>query len=211
MLTMNPTLPRLLTLVLISFALAKPVDAGEYNRVLSIGDSAPEWSQLVGVDDKKHSLSDLKDKAVVVVAFTCNSCPYSVDAENRMIALQSSYQDKGVAVVAINVNKVSADRLPAMKTRAQEKNFTFPYLHDPSQQIARKYGAIYTPEFYVLDQQRRVVYMGSMDDSPDGRNVGMRYVELAIQAALAGNKPQIAETIPIGCRVRYERPKRTRK
>lgn len=184
--------------------------AGEYNRVLNIGDDAPAWTELTGVDGKQHSLSDLREKPVVVVAFTCNSCPYSVDAEDRLIALNNAYKDRSVAVIAINVNKVKEDLLPAMKARAKEKRFKFPYLHDPSQQIARKFGAIYTPEFYVLDQQRRVVYMGSLDDSPNGQNVGMRYVELAIHAALSGQKPQIAETIPIGCRVRYESTRRSR-
>jgi len=191
--------------------LGSPLVAGEYNRVLDIGDKAPAWTDLPGVDDKKHSLDDLKKHPVVVVVFTCNTCPYSVDAEDRLIALQKAYEERGVALVAINVNKVEADLLPAMKERAKEKKFPFPYLHDASQQIARQYGAIYTPEFYVLDGQRRVVYMGSLDDSPDGKNVAMRYVELAIEATLAGQKPQIAETIPIGCRVRYERVRRTRK
>ncbi|MCP4889149.1 MAG: thioredoxin family protein [Rubripirellula sp.] len=185
--------------------------AGEYNRVLSIGDQAPVWKELTGVDGKKSSLTDLKSKSVLVVVFTCNTCPYSVDAEDRMIALQKAYQDRNVSLVAINVNKVEADLLPAMKQRAEEKKFPFSYLHDPTQQIAKQYGAVYTPEFYVLNQQRRIVYMGSLDDSPDGRNVAMRYVELAIEATLAGQKPQISETIPIGCRVRYERERRSRK
>jgi peroxiredoxin len=185
--------------------------AGEYNRVLSIGDQAPAWKELTGVDGSKSSLPDLKSKSVLVVVFTCNTCPYSVDAEDRMIALQKAYQDRNVSLVAINVNKVEADLLPAMKQRAEEKKFPFSYLHDPTQQIAKQYGAVYTPEFYVLNQQRRIVYMGSLDDSPDGRNVAMRYVELAIEATLADQKPQISETIPIGCRVRYERERRSRK
>ncbi|MGB0599293.1 MAG: thioredoxin family protein [Rubripirellula sp.] len=185
--------------------------AGEYNRVVSIGDQAPAWKELTGVDGSKSSLTDLKSKSVLVVVFTCNTCPYSVDAEDRMIALQKAYQDRDVSLVAINVNKVEADLLPAMKQRAEEKKFPFSYLHDPTQQIAKQFGAVYTPEFYVLNQQRRIVYMGSLDDSPDGQNVAMRYVELAIEATLAGQKPQISETIPIGCRVRYERERRSRK
>ncbi|MEM1069337.1 MAG: thioredoxin family protein [Planctomycetota bacterium] len=181
------------------------LSAGEYNRVLDIGDAAPVWKDLVGVDDEKHSLDDLRSKSVVVVVFTCNTCPYSVGAEDRVISLEKKYKDRGVAVVAINVNKVKGDQLPAMKERAKSKSFPFPYLHDPSQQIAKQYGAKYTPEFFVLDQQRRVIYMGSLDDSPDGKSVGMRYVQVAVEAALSGQKPQITETLPIGCRVRYDR------
>lgn len=184
---------------------------GQFNQKLDIGDAAPAWKQLPGVDGQKHSLGDLSDQKVVVVVFTCNSCPYAVDSENRLIALQRQYADRGVAVVAINVNKVEEDLLPAMKEKASERGFDFPYLFDETQQIAREFGAIYTPEFYVLDSERRVVYMGAMDDSPDGRAVTKRYVQAAIDAALSGEEPEISETPPIGCRVRYERVRRTRR
>ncbi len=186
-------------------------DAGKYNQVLRIGDAAPAWSDLVGVDDQKHSLADLSDSKVVVVVFTCNSCPYAVDVEDRLLALHTKYADLGVALVAINVNKVQDDLLPAMKDKADEKGFRFPYLFDESQQIAKEYGAIYTPEFFVIDQQRKVLYMGAMDDSPDGRQVTNAYVQKAIEAALEGQQPEVTETPPIGCRVRYERARRTKK
>jgi peroxiredoxin len=186
-------------------------DAGQYNQVLSIGDAAPAWSDLVGVDDQEHSLADLSDSKVVVVVFTCNSCPYAVDVEDRLLALHQKYADLGVALVAINVNKVENDLLPAMKDKAEEKGFRFPYLFDESQQIAKQYGAIYTPEFFVIDQKRKVLYMGAMDDSPDGKKVTNAYVPKAIEAALAGKKPEVTETPPIGCRVRYERVRRTKK
>ena len=184
--------------------------AGKYNQTLSIGDDAPKWSELPGVDDAKHSLPDFQDKKVLVVVFTCNSCPYAVDVEDRLIALQQKYADKGVALVAINVNKVDEDALPAMKEKATQKKFPFVYLYDESQKIARDFGAVYTPEFYVLDGQRKVAYMGAMDDSPDGKNVTKRYVEAAIEAVLASTQPEVAETPAIGCRVRYERQRRTR-
>lgn len=200
----------LVTFVLVLFTCVGG-SAGEYNRVLSIGDAAPAWKELIGVDDKQHSLSDLKDKAAVIVAFTCNSCPYAVDAEDRLIALHEKYSDQGVAVVAINVNKEPEDLLPEMKAKTDAKGFQFDYLFDESQQIARDYGAMYTPEFFVLDQQRRITYMGSLDDSPDGRNVTERYLEAALKATLAGEKVEVAETIPIGCRVRYERTRRSRR
>ncbi len=186
-------------------------DAGQYNQVLSIGDAAPAWSDLIGVDDQKHSLADLSDRKVIVVVFTCNSCPYAVDVEDRLLELHKTYADQGVALVAINVNQVEDDLLPAMKDKANEKGFQFPYLFDQSQQIAKEYGAIYTPEFFVLDQARKVVYMGAMDDSPDGRQVTETYVQKAVDAALGGNKPEVAETPPIGCRVRYERERRSKK
>lgn len=187
--------------------------AGEYNPVLDIGDQAPSWKDLPGVDGRTHSLSDLKDKEVVVVVFTCNSCPYAVDYEDRLIAFarKQARPESPVAVVAINVNKIEADRLPKMKERAEKKGFPFPYLFDETQVIAQKYGANYTPEFFVLNKGRRIVYMGAMDDSSNAEKVKTRYLEPAVSAALSGVKPEVAETVAIGCRVRYERKRRERK
>ena len=204
---------RLSILILVSWVtMCVPTIAGTYNQVLSIGDKAPSWKSLPGTDDKDHSLDDLKNTKVVVVVFTCNSCPYAVDVEDRLIKLHKDFADKGVAVVAINVNKVEEDKLPAMKEKAQKKKFPFVYLHDETQKIAKDYGAIFTPEFYVLDQNRKVAYMGSLDDSPDGKKeITKRFVHDAINAVLDGKTPPIPETVSIGCRVRYERTRRTRR
>ena len=100
--------------------------AGEYNQVLSIGDRAPDWEGLLGVDDKPHSMDDWASQKVMVVVFTCNSCPYAVDAEDRLIELHKKYADRGVALVAINVNKVDEDLLPAMKEKAERKDLPSP-------------------------------------------------------------------------------------
>lgn len=179
--------------------------AGEYNAVLSIGDVAPQWKALPGVDGRQHSWEDVRDAQAVVVVFTCNTCPYAVDVEQRLVELDKKFADPQVAVVAINVNTKEADRLPAMRTRAEEKGFAFPYLHDETQQIARQFGATTTPQFFVLDAQRRVAYMGSLDDSPEGKKISARYVEAAIEAVLQGDVPATTETVPIGCRIRFPR------
>lgn len=184
--------------------------AGEFNEVLSIGDPAPAWVDLPGTDGQRHSLSDLKDKEVVVFIVTCVSCPTAVDYEDRIQALAQRYagpQSK-VAVVAVCVNRVEEDRLPALTRRAKEKRFAFPYLYDESQQIARQYGALFTPECFVLDRERKVAYMGAFDDSTDNTGVTERYVESAVEALLKGEKPAITETIARGCRVRYARERR---
>ena len=185
------------------------LDAGEYNSVLSIGDSAPAWNELPGVDGATHSLDNLRDRQLVVVAFTCNTCPYAVDYEDRMVELAKKYRQR-VAVVAINVNQVVDDLMPAMKRRAEEKEFPFPYLRDDTQKIARDFGAMRTPEFFVLDKQRKVAYMGALDDSADSAGVRVKYVEDAIEQLLAGQQPQVSETVPIGCAVRYQRQRRKR-
>lgn len=182
-----------------------PARAGTYNPVLSIGDTAPEWKQLPGTDGEAHSWHDVKDKKLVVVVFTCNSCPYAVDHEERLIQLTYDYQGKSVAIVAINVNKIDADNLPAMKQRADERSFPFDYVFDETQQIARDFGAGNTPEFFLLDASRRVMYMGSMDDSPDGSQVSKTYLRDAIDAALSDKEIAVKETVPIGCRIRFQR------
>lgn len=186
--------------------------AGEFNPVLDIGDKAPAWKKLPGVDGKEHSLDDLKKKDVLVVFFTCNSCPYAVDYEDRVVAFAKEHaqKDSKVGLVAINVNLVEEDLMPAMKKKAKEKGFTFPYLLDESQQIAKDYGAGFTPEFFVLNRNRRVVYMGAFDDSPNAEKAKKRHVPEAVAAALKGEAPAVKETVPIGCRIRMERRRRRR-
>lgn len=191
--------------------LASVATAGQFNPLLSVGDPAPAWKDLVGVDDQKHALEDLMERQAVVVAFTCNSCPYAVDVEDRLIALARKFESQGVAVVAINVNKVAEDDFPAMKAKAQTKAFPFAYLYDPTQQIAKDFGAGNTPEFFVLDRERKIAYMGSLDDSPDGKNVTKTFVQDALSALIAGEQPKVQETVPIGCRIRFERERRTRR
>ncbi len=186
---------------------AATLHAGIYNSVLNLGDAAPAWTDLPGVDGKKHSLADLKDKDVVVVVFTCNSCPIAVDYEDRVLAFAKKHCGAGdkATLVAINVNVIPEDRLPKMKERAKEKGFTFPYLYDESQKIARAYGAIYTPEFFVLNKQRKIVYMGAMDDKNTEKDAKASFLEPALRSALKGEQAKVGETLGRGCRIRFKR------
>lgn len=192
------------------FAALKSASAGEYNEVLSIGDKAPDWKDLPGVDGKKHSLADLSDKKVVVLVFTCVSCPTAADYEDRIQELTRHYaaSKAAVAIVAVSVNRVEEDSLASLTKRAAEKGFLFTYIYDESQKIARDYGAIFTPEFFVLDRERKVAYMGAMDDATDPQAVKATYVRDAVDAVLAGTTPPVTETIARGCRVRYARDRR---
>ena len=178
--------------------------AGEFNPQLDIGDAAPAWKELPGVDGKRHSLAHLDKTKLVAVVFTCNSCNVATDYEDRIIAFAKKHA-RDVAVVAINVSTKPADALPHMRERAKEKDFPYPYLFDKSQAIGRAYGANFTPEFFLLNGDRRVVYMGSMDDSTYADRVKENYLEAAVAAALKGEAPAIAETAPRGCRIRYPR------
>jgi peroxiredoxin len=188
-------------------AAAAPAPAGEFNKVLSPGDAAPAWEGLEGTDGRKHSLADLKGKDVVVVVFTCNSCPVAVGYEDRIVAFANKHAaaDSKVAVVAINVNTLKEDQLPEMRKRAEKKKFPFAYLYDPSQEIAKKYGANYTPEFFVLDRDRKVAYLGAMDDKSPPAAATASFLEDAVAAALAGKKLATGETLARGCRIRFNK------
>ncbi len=201
---------RLLTALLVALALLGPARSGEYNQKLNIGDPAPAWENLPGTDDKNHSLADLKGKDVVVVVFTCNSCPVAVGYEDRILAFAKKYTDKDskVGLVAINVNVIEADRLPAMKERAKEKGFTFPYLFDETQKIAKAFGAVYTPEVFVLNKDRKVVYMGALDNKNKAEEATVSFLNLAVDATLKGEKPQTSETLGRGCLIRYLRERK---
>jgi peroxiredoxin len=178
--------------------------AGEFNKKLSPGDPAPAWKDLPGTDGKKHSLADLAGTDVVVLLFTCNSCACSEEYEDRIIAFAKKY-DGRAAVVAVNVNTIPEDRLPAMTRKATAKKFQFPYLYDETQKIARDYGATYTPEFFVLTRDRKVAYMGAMDDNTKPEKVKTRHLESAVDAVLKGEKPAKEETTAHGCLIRYKR------
>ncbi len=173
---------------------------GEFN----IGDPAPKFDGLVGTDDKQHSLDEFASAKAVAVVFTCNSCPVAQAYEDRLVELQKDYADKNVQLVAINVNNLEEDKLPAMKTRAEENGFQFPYLYDPTQQVARDYGATVTPHVFLLDAQRKLAYVGPVDDSQDQAQVKRNYLREAIDAVLGGGKPETAEVEPFGCSIKYE-------
>jgi peroxiredoxin len=185
-------------------------EAGQFNPTLNIGDKAPEWKDLPGVDGKTHSLAELSDKTAVVLVFTCNSCDVATDYEDRIIELAKKYAgpEGKAAVVAVNVNKIPEDSLEKMKERAAAKKFPFTYLFDETQKIAKDYGATFTPEFFVLDRERKIAYMGGMDDHSSAAQVTKNYLSPALDAILAGSAPETKETSAIGCMIRYARERR---
>jgi peroxiredoxin len=180
------------------------VSSPGYAKV-KLGDAAPTWSALPGVDGKEHGLDQFKTAKAIVLVFTCNHCPVAKAYEDRLVALQKDYQAKGVQVVAINVNTIPADRLDKMKERAAEKGFNFPYLYDASQASGREYGARVTPHVFVLDGQRKIAYIGAIDDAMQQGDVKNNYVRDALDAVLAGKRPPTAETKAVGCGIKYEK------
>lgn len=195
-----------LVLMLTLLLLTTSAQAGKYNRKLNIGDPAPAWTDVAGIDGKRHSLLDLKEAKAIVVVFTCNHCPIATAYEARLKQLQSDFRDRGVQVVAICVSRSEEDSLEQLQARAREREFNFLYLHDLSQELGRQYGAAVTPQALVLDGQRKVAYMGAIDDDwQHADNVGAAYVREAVKAVLAGKSPKHTETRHAGCGIEYVR------
>lgn len=173
-----------------------------------VGDVATDFS-LKNIDGTLVSLSDYEDAKGFIVIFTCNTCPYAVANEERIIALDKKYKSKGFPVIAINPNDPEAqpdDTMIKMKAKAEEEGFTFPYLQDEGQKIYPQYGATKTPHTYILekvDGKLIVQYIGAIDDSSiDASTVTKTYVEDAVDALLKGDKPEVTYTRAIGCSIK---------
>lgn len=189
-------------------ALAAPLAAGKFNKAVSAGDVGKPFFNLIGTDEKLHSLDDyLKDGKAVVLLFTCNHCPVAAGYEDRLFAMHKEFAPQGVRFVAISCGLNEADGFEAMKKRAVERKFPFPYLHDPAQETGRDYGARVTPEVFVLKADRTIVYLGTIDDSwNDADAVKHAYLREALTAVVAGRTPETVETRPRGCPIDYVEP-----
>ncbi len=173
---------------------------------LHTGDPAPDFA-LPGVDGKTYRLSEFADRPFLLVVFWCNHCPYVQAWEGRMIALGHKYLTRGVGMVLINANDARAypeDGLESMTRRASERRYPFPYLQDESQEVARAYGALVTPHPMLFDAHRRLLFQGRIDsDHQHPERASERYVERAIDQALAG-EPVRPDQLPVlGCTVKW--------
>lgn len=183
---------------------ALPVTAGKFNRVLSVGDSAPVWNDLKCVDGQAVALRDFEDASAVVLVFFSNRCPMSQAYTERLIELTNRNASRGVKVVAVSIGHAPADAFEAMQLRAKERKYPFFYAQDLSQEIGRKYGATCTPHAFLIDGNFRIAYMGAIDDAPmKPANVEERYLQNVIDAVLSGTAPEIAETRQTGCEIEY--------
>ena len=187
---------------LVTAALGAPVA-----EELAIGASGPSFN-LKGTDGQMHSLDQVKGAKGTAVIFTCNECPYSKGYEDRLIALAKDYHAKGIGFVAINANDptiVPGDAYEFMITRAKDKGFPFPYLHDESQAIATAYGAKVTPHIYLLDASGKLVYRGRVDNSVKVDEVKERDFATAMDALVAGQAIPVAETKAFGCSIKWKK------
>ncbi|RZV66643.1 MAG: thioredoxin family protein, partial [Flavobacteriaceae bacterium] len=173
-----------------------------------IGDIATDF-KLKNIDGKMVSLADYKNAKGYIVIFTCNTCPYAVAYEDRIIALDKKYKEKGYPVIAIMPNNPKSkpgDAYEAMQKRAKVKGFTFPYLMDEGQKIYPQYGAKKTPHVYILEKTKKgneVKYIGAIDDNyQDADAVEVRYAEDAVDALLEGKEVPETKTRAIGCSIK---------
>nr|WP_255592888.1 thioredoxin family protein [Marixanthomonas sp. SCSIO 43207] len=174
----------------------------------SIGDEATDF-KLKDVDGSMVSLSDYPDAKGFIVIFTCNTCPFAVASEERMVALDQEFKGKGYPVIAINPNNPEVqpdDTYELMQEKANEAGFTFPYLYDESQTIYAKYGATKTPHVYLLKKENSkniVKYIGAIDDNVRNANaVKEQFLANAVNELLAGKEVTVKETKAIGCTVK---------
>jgi peroxiredoxin len=171
----------------------------------ALADAAPAFT-LPGTDGLTHSLADYADATALVMIQTCNHCPYAQAWEGRISAIQSDFADRGVRTVAISSNDAVAhpeDSFPEMVARAEARGYTFDYLYDEDQSVARALGAQRTPEVYVFDSDRRLAYHGAIDDNRDDSAVTEHYLRDALDAVLAGRTPSPSETAAVGCTVKW--------
>lgn len=193
-------------IILFSMMSGSSILAGEGGY--QVGDKAMDF-KLKNIDGKWVSLEDYKDAKGFIVIFTCNHCPYAKAYEDRIIALDKKYATLGYPVIAINPNDPVAypeDSFENMQKRAKEKGYTFPYLFDEYQTVYPQFGATRTPHIFVLSKsngEMRVEYIGAIDDNyEDASQVKTKYVENAVDALLAGKKPEVTVTKAVGCSIK---------
>jgi peroxiredoxin len=191
--------------------IASPAMAGKFNKKVSVGDKAPTFSGIAASTPKGEeasiSLSDIKEDVVVLV-FQANHCPVVIAYEDRVNDLVSAYKGKSVKVIGVAVsgqNTRKLDDLSAIKDRAKEGKFNYVYGFDETQDVGRAYGVTNTPQFFVLDKDRKIAYTGALDDSQTESKVSKTYVKDAVDALLAGKAVEVTETRAVGCGVSYDK------
>jgi peroxiredoxin len=178
--------------------------------MLPLGTEAPPFSLPAAnpaVAGPTVSLDDVAADGPAVVVFTCNHCPYAVSVESRLIEQARGWQGAGVGVVAISSNDADAypdDSFEKMAERAAEKDFPFPYLYDESQETARAYDAACTPDFYLFDADRRLVYRGRLDDGRPGQDPTTTDLDDAVRQLVEGGAVAVEQVPSIGCNIKWK-------
>ena len=177
------------------------------NKRIDLGHTAPNFS-LPGVDGENYTFSDFTANPLLLVIFSCNHCPYVQAYEERIKKLQNDFLKDGLQIVAINGNdaeKYAEDSFEEMKKRAAEKKFNFIYLRDESQETAKAFGAVFTPELFFFNAERKLIYTGKIDDNwREPEKVQTKYLQNAIEEYLRGEEISVPETYAIGCTIKWK-------
>jgi peroxiredoxin len=173
---------------------------------LTIGEVAPDFA-LLDTEGRKWSVASYDGAPATVLVFTCNHCPYALAWQDRIAQVANDYAARGVRVLAVNSN--DADRYPrdspdAMKERVSREQWTIPYLHDATQEVAREYGAKVTPDVFVLDADGRLRYRGAPDADYDNPGERAEWLREALDAVLSGSILERPETKPVGCSIKWK-------
>ena len=178
-----------------------------HSNGMPLGTAAPPFS-LPGVDGETRSLDSFADAELLVVVFTCNHCPYAIASEDRLLEIQRDYEDRGVRLVAISSNdadKYPDDSFDEMRKRAADKAFTFPYLYDESQEVARAYDAACTPDVFVFDRDRKLIYNGRIDDNwQHPEEVDRQDLRAVLDAALERRTVDFEHIPSMGCSIKWK-------
>jgi peroxiredoxin len=178
------------------------------STMLPLTTQAPDFS-LSDTDGNTVSLADFKDAPALVVVFMCNHCPFVIHIRPELAAFAKDVQSRGATVVGINANDVQGypdDSPVKMKQEVADQGYTFPYLFDENQEVAKAYRAACTPDFYVFDGEQRLVYRGQFDDSRPGNDVPVTGVDLrrAVDTLLAGDAVSDNQQPSIGCNIKWK-------
>jgi len=178
------------------------------SNMLPLGTKAPDFELLDTVSNKTLSLQKIKGKKGTVVMFICNHCPFVIHVNPEISKLSKEYQAKGINFVAISSNDVEnypQDAPRLMKEKAQEMDYTFPYLYDETQEVAKAYDAACTPDFYLFDGDSKLVYRGQLDDSRPGNGLPLTGLDLrnAMDALLEGKAIDSDQKPSIGCNIKW--------
>lgn len=179
------------------------------SRMIELGTRAPDFALPDVVSGRIVGLADFSASPALLVAFICNHCPYVKHVRAGFVAFAREYQPKGLAIVAISANDAATypdDAPAAMVREAKNAGFTFPYLYDETQAVARAYEAICTPDFFLFDRERRLVYRGRFDASRPGSNVPVSGADLraAVDALLAGRPVPADQQPSMGCSIKWK-------
>jgi len=179
------------------------------SNMMELGTKAPDFTLPDTVSGKSISFNDIKSEQATVVMFICNHCPYVIHVNPEIVRLAKDYQVKNVGFVAISSNDVNnypQDGPKAMKELAAEQGYTFPYLYDESQEVAKAYDAACTPDFYVFDSEDKLVYRGRLDGSRPGNSIPLTGEDLraALDAVLAGESVSEKQYPSAGCNIKWK-------